>query len=430
MIDVTLINAPVRLRNEHARLSPPLGLAYLGASLREAGFSVSAIDFNVSGYNPRRVVSMLSYEEPRLVGISATTETYPQALAIAADIKERKPETYVVLGGAHPTILPAEVMGERDIDFVIVGPGEQAIVDLARAVLQGEGGLAGVAGLAYRDAEGAVVVNERAELPHPDELPRPARDLFVPELYKDKWNIVTATGSCPYRCPFCSASSLWKGRRRMRTPSDIAAEIDELWRDFGVDRVFFTDDIFTLNRRWVGELLDEIEKLNHAVQWGCATRVDAVDVELIARMAAVGCDGIQFGVESGAQDILDSVKGIDKQQVRNAVSAAVAHGIDTVCSFMIPFPEDTAETLAESLAFMAELRGLGARIFLSYTCPYPGTAFYEKAEELGLTILSDDFAEYDAKHVILETKNLTAEEITTAAESMAEALSMKKSDLA
>ena len=430
MIDVTLINAPVRLRNEHARLSPPLGLAYLGTSLREAGFSVSAIDFNVSGYNQRRVVSMLSYDEPRLVGISATTETYPQALAIAADIKDRSPETYVVLGGAHPTILPEEVVAESDIDFVVVGPGERAIVELARAVLQGEGDLSDVAGLAYRDEGGAVHVNERAALPHPDELPRPARDLFVPELYKDKWNIVTATGSCPYRCPFCSASSLWKGRRRMRTPSDIAAEIAELWRDYRVDRVFFTDDIFTLNRRWVGELLDEIEKLDHAVRWGCATRVDAVDADLIARMAEVGCDGIQFGVESGAQDILDSVKGIDKQQVRDAVSAAVAHGIDAVCSFMIPFPEDTAETLAESLAFMAELRVLGARIFLSYTCPYPGTAFYEKAEELGLTILSDDFAEYDAKHVILETKNLTAEEITAAAESMAEALGMKKSDLA
>jgi radical SAM superfamily enzyme YgiQ (UPF0313 family) len=158
--------------------------------------------------------------------------------------------------------------------------------------------------------------------------------------------------------------------------------------------------------------------------------VDQVDEELIAAMAAAGCTGIQFGVESGAQSILDSVKGIDKQQVRDAVSAAVANGIDAVCSFMTPFPEDTRDTLAESFAFMRELHGLGARIYLSYTCPYPGTMFHDHAEELGLTMLTSDWAEFDAKHVVLETRHLSAAEITELAERAAEDLGMRKSAMA
>lgn len=428
-MDVTLVNAPVRKRNEHARLSPPLGLAYIASALMADGFSVSAIDFNVSGLNLVRVNSILANDRPRIVGISAMTETYPQALEIARHIKERSPETVVVLGGAHPTILPEEVLAERDaVDFIVAGPGEDAMVALARNVVRGEGSLADVPGLGFIEDD-APHVNPRAELGHPDDLPRPARWLFPTDFYHDKWNVLTATGSCPYRCPFCSASSLWKGRRRMRSPESIAAEIADLWHEHGVDEVFFTDDIFTLNRRWIGELLEALGALEHAVDWGCATRVDLVDAELIRQMADAGCTGIQFGVESGSQTVLDSVKGIEKQQVRDAVTAAVACGIDAVCSFMIPFPDDTPETLQESLEFMAEVHELGARIYLSYTCPFPGTDFYERAAELGLTILTDDWGDFDAKHVVVETRNLTAPEVEATAEAMAVALGMKKSDI-
>jgi radical SAM superfamily enzyme YgiQ (UPF0313 family) len=428
-MDVTLVNAPVRLRNEHARLSPPLGLAYIASALMDAGFTASAIDFNVSGLNLRRVDSFLKLDKPAIVGISAMTETYPQALEIARRIKETAPETVVVLGGAHPTILPEEVLAEEAVDFVVVGPGEDAMVALAKNVVRGEGSLGDIRGLGFV-FDGGMHVNERAELAHPDTLPRPARWLFPTDFYHDKWNVLTATGSCPYRCPFCSASSLWQGRRRMRSTESIVAEIADLWRDHGVDQVFFTDDIFTLNRRWVGELLAALSGLEHPVQWGCATRVDLVDAELIAGMAAAGCTGIQFGVESGSQTVLDSVKGIEKRQVLDAVKASVAAGIDAVCSFMVPFPDDTAETLAESLAFMREVHEAGARIYLSYTCPYPGTMFYEKADELGLTILSEDWGEFDAKHVVIATRSLSAEEITAAAEGMAADLGMKRSEMA
>jgi radical SAM superfamily enzyme YgiQ (UPF0313 family) len=213
----------------------------------------------------------------------------------------------------------------------------------------------------------------------------------------------------------------------MRSAESIAAEIADLWREHGVDEIFFTDDIFTLNRRWVAELLEALSALAHPVQWGRATRVDLVDADLIRAMTDAGCTGIQFGVESGSQSVLDSVKGIEKQQVRDAVTAAVACGIDAVCSFMIPFPQDTQETLQESLEFMAEVHELGARIFLSYTCPFPGTDFHERAEELGLTILTDDWGEFDAKHVVIETRSLSAPQIEATAEAMADRLGMKRS---
>lgn len=426
-MDVALINAPVRLRNEHARLSPPLGLAYLASALMEHGFTVTALDLNVSGLNLKRVDSVLLADRPRIVGISTTTETYGNALAIARRTKEISPDTKVVLGGAHPTIMPEAVLAEECVDFVVVGPGEHAIVGLAEQLVRESGDLSALAGVGYVNDLGQAVVNPRAELSHPDDLPLPARELFPLEFYQDAWNVLTATGSCPYRCSFCSASALWQGRRRMRSPESIVSELEELVAVHQVERVFFTDDIFTLNQHWVRELLGALRAMKHPVSWGCATRVDLVDATLVREMADAGCTGIQFGVESGSQRILDSVKGIDKEQVIAAVRAAVQADVDAVCSFMIPLPEDTPETLAESLEFMKTLHAEGARIYMSYTCPFPGTHFYEHADELGLTILTDDWSEFDAKHVVMRTRHLDAAEIEATAERMAEELGMRKS---
>jgi len=154
--------------------------------------------------------------------------------------------------------------------------------------------------------------------------------------------------------------------------------------------------------------------------------VDLVDAELLTAMSEAGCKAIQFGVESGAQGILDSVKGVNKEQVLAAVNASVAAGIDTLCSFMAPFPQDTAETIRETGGFMRTVHDAGSRISLSYTAPFPGTQFYEHAEDLGLRILADSWQDYDAKHVTFETEHLTAAEIEAEISAIAENLGMAR----
>jgi len=161
--------------------------------------------------------------------------------------------------------------------------------------------------------------------------------------------------------------------------------------------------------------------------WSCASGSSGGSGGSVAGEGEEGCTGSECGVESVARSILGSVKGVEKEQVREACTAAVSDGIATVCSFLVPFADETSETLRESLEFMAAVHEAGARIYLSYTCPFPGTAFYEQAAELGLTILTDDWGEFDAKHVVIETRNLAAHEIETTTEAMAASLGMKKS---
>ncbi len=406
---IMLINSPVSRTSAHARVAPPLGVAYLAGHLERAGHTVEILDLNLTGLNPQRVARSLKRFQPQIVGISAFTETYPNALSLAAQVKEFNASVPVVFGGAHPSIVPGEVMGEAAVDFVAVGEGEATMAELAE-VLSSGGDLAAIQGLVWRDGD-RVVTNARREPLGPDSLGLPARDLLSLEFYADPFNVLTARGGCPYRCPFCSASQIWSGKHRPRKPSAVVDELEGLVRTYGANYVFFVDDIFTLRRDWVLELLGEMERLGGAIQWGCGTRVDKVNEELLRAMAAHGCVGIQFGVESGAQDVLDSVKGIDKQAALDAVRWSVGAGISTTCSFMVPFPNDTEATLRETFDFMEQLKHLGAEILMSYTTPYPGTAFYEDADELGIKILTRDWGEYDAKHLVIETANLSAEAI-------------------
>jgi anaerobic magnesium-protoporphyrin IX monomethyl ester cyclase len=408
-VQILLINAPVARSSPHSRLAPPLGLAYIASTLLLEGHEVSAVDFNVSGLNLRRVDRIVGREKPGIVGISAHTETYPNGLEIAKRVKGIDPSIKVVMGGPHPTILPKRVLQEEAVDFVVIGEGEMTMLELANYIGDDRGRLEDIKGLAYKD--GGIEINERRELLDPDGLPHPIRQLFPIEFYHDKWNVLTARGSCPFKCPFCSASAIWEGRRRARDPTGVIGEIRVLIERCGASYVFFADDIFTLDRKWVYELLGLLNGLAYRLEWGCATRVDLVDRELLRDMADAGCRAIQYGVESGSQRILDSAKGINKDQILEAVLGGREAGIDIASSFMIPFPEDTRESIRETKEFIKEVHKAGSKILMSYTTPYPGTHLYEHADELGVKILADRWDEFDAKHNVMETKYLSSREI-------------------
>lgn len=424
-----LLQAPVTIRSPHAQLSPPLGLAYVAQYLLDSGHTVDLVDLNVSGLNPARITATLNRVRPAVVGISSHTETYPNALVIAELVKAHDPGITVLFGGPHVSILPLDALSEPNIDYVAIGEGEQTAAELLDA-LEADARpevFAGIAGLGHR-ADGAAVLNTPREPMDAANIGRPARQLLSLEFYEDAHNVLTARGGCPYRCPFCSASYLWGGRRRMRPVADILDEVDEVIRDYGARRVFFVDDILTMDRAWLDELMDAIEQRGTDLAWGCATRVDRVDASMLRRMAETGCTGIQFGIESGAQEILDSVKGIRKDDALEAVRCAAEAGISVACSFMIPFPDDTEETLRQTADFMAQIRASGGRLLVSYTTPFPGTMFYERAEELGLEILTRDWSLYDCKHVVMQTKNLTQQRIEALSEEIAHGLGLSQTE--
>lgn len=430
-LDVLLVNASVKARSRHARLSPPLGLSYIAAVLLENGYSVSAEDCNVTDFSPERMRRIVEARAPRIIGISTNTETYPNGLQIAAIAKEIDPTVTVVMGGAHATVMHREVASEPAIDIVARGEGEYTMLELADSLLRGHGSLAHIPGITYRRNGEIRVAPERSPIANPDRLPIPARDLFPLPLYERPASILMSRGGCPCDCIFCAVNNVWKGKRRFRSPENVVGEVSFIADTLGYEEISFADDTFTLSRRRVLRLCGLLAQLQESVpcRWWCTTRADMVDRPLLKTMRDAGCFSVTFGVESGSQRILDSIgKRITREQVIQAVSAALHLGMEVLCSFMFPHPDDTDETVGEQKQLMKSLTAMGAGVSLALTTPFPGTPYYERAEEIGIRILTNRWDEFDGKHLVITTKYLTEDRLRSLLQELISDVGMRASE--
>lgn len=413
-MDILLVNASVKARSRHSRLSPPLGLSYIASVLLMNGYRVTAEDCNLTDFNPTRMRRLLEERAPRLVGISASTETYPNGLQIAAIAKEVNPEIAVVMGGPHASVMHREVARQADIDGVVRGEGEYTMLAIADRLAAGSGDLVGIEGTTCCRNGVVAVAPDRPFIADPDELPFPARELFPLPMYERPFSVLMSRGGCPCDCVFCAVNNVWKGSRRFRSPEQVAREAQSLVDTYGCAEINFADDTFTLSRKHVTKLCEALAGSGEGLpcQWRCTTRVDMVDRALLETMYRAGCCSITFGVESGSQRILDSVeKRITREQVVQAVDTALDLGMDVLCSFMFPHPEDTEETVREQKAFMNTLTEMGATVSLALTTPFPGTRYYERADEVGIRILTNRWEEFDGKHLVIATRHLSEDRL-------------------
>ena len=427
-MDVLLVNAPLKKRSKHARFNPPLGLAYIASVLIDNGYDVSAIDFNISGFNPVRLKQILEREAPCIIGISTHTKTYSNGLRIAEIAKQLNPEVIVVFGGPHATVMYEEVVGEGSVDVVVRGEGEYTMLELVDCFIRNKGSLAEVKGIAYKEDGIVKTTPERPFIENPDKLPFPARQLFPLYLYQSPGTVLMSRGGCPFNCRFCAVNNIWKGGRRFRSPENVVKEILYIFNNFQPDEIIFVDDTFTLNREQVIRLCSLLKQISKSFPWHwlCATRVDLIDRELLQKMYEAGCSSITFGVEAGSQEILDSIcKGITLEQVRNAVAMTIDIGMETNCAFMFPHPGDTEETIVVQKRFMKELLNMGAKVNINATVPYPGTYYYEHADELGINFLVDSWDEYEDGRLMITTRHLSERKLKYLVEDLVQDLGME-----
>jgi radical SAM superfamily enzyme YgiQ (UPF0313 family) len=413
IVEILLVNAPVKKKNRHASLAPPLGLLYITSTLRHSGFGAKIVDFNLDGLDMDLVRSVLQQAHPRILGISALTETYPNAVKIARAARELDPRVIVVMGGPHPTLMYGEVLGEPTVDVVVMGEGEATMLELVNHFLRGIGNLAEINGIAYKDGEEIKITGERAFIEDPDVLPYPERRQLPLTRYECPATILSSRGGCPYSCRYCAVNNIWKGKRRYRKAATVVDEMMSMVRDGQSREIVFVDDIFTLNKRYVNELCGEMKRLGEVpFSWRCTTRADLVDEELLSEMRSAGCTGITYGVEAGSQKILEAMdKRLTLEQIQKGFRMALDAGMMATGAFMFPHPQDTEETVREQMRFMKGLTDMGVQVSLSFTTPLPGTYYYEHADELGMEILATGWDEYDMSHILFSTRNLSKEKL-------------------
>lgn len=401
---------------------PPLGLAMVAAVLEKNGYLVKILDLPVLGFSENSLSTVVRQEKPDVVGVTAMTPTINSAVSIVEKVKECDSNITVVLGGAHATILPEETLKSiPEIDVIVRGEGEQTILELVKVLDEISGDINQISGVTYREGASIKSTPLRPPILELDALPFPAFHLLPIRRYRlhppfgrrsPVMPIITSRG-CPYRCVFCSKSVFGK-KYRSNSPAYVVDEIRLLNEKFGVKEIKFYDDVFTLDRKRIIAICRLLKEQGIDIPWTCETRVNLVASELLEVMKDSGCYMIEYGVESGNQRVLNSLKkDITLEQTIKAFKLTHEAGIETVAYFMIGSPQETSETIQETVEFAKKLDP--DFVQFSITTPYPATELYSLALKDGhVPEKWDEYVYADLKSVDspgFGTKTLSREEL-------------------
>jgi anaerobic magnesium-protoporphyrin IX monomethyl ester cyclase len=274
------------------------------------------------------------------------------------------------------------------LDAVVVGEGEETMVELAEYGDRNCGKLEDIRGIAYQDLKSG---NIKFNAPRPlikdlDKIPFPARHLVPFKSYGTTQNhssdMITSRG-CVFSCGYCSSSLIMGKRFRTRSPGNVADEIEELIKDYQIKDIAFMDDTFMLNKRRADAIAEEIKSRGLDIGFVASSRVDMVDKNLLEKLKSAGLSTLYYGVESGSQRILDLMKkGITLKQAEDAVKAAKDVGVEVLTSFILGFPGETREEIDETIKFSIKLNADYSQF--SILTPFPGTPIYHELKEKNL----------------------------------------------
>lgn len=385
--------------------APLLGLQYLIAALVERGCEVRVVDAAARYFEggADQVEAEVAAFEPQLVGVALFTRWVWHAYRLVERLRGRVP--LLVAGGAHTTVRPEEPL-ERGFDVAVVGEAERTIVGIVDC-LEGDGLLEDVPGIVWRDETGHIRRGPPAGLI--DDLDALAPPLLAQPLFDRRWydpagaeivpgGILTSRG-CPARCTFCA--NYVTGRTfRYRSAASVVAELNAYHERSGLTFFPCWDDALTANRPRLYELCETIEReIGFPFQWSAITRANMVNPELLSALRRAGLVHVNFGVESGDDEILRAIKkGIKTEHVVRALHWAKDESLMTACNFMLGFPQETPRALERTLAFMHEIAPLVDTFStLGVLVPFPGTPLYEDYhDEYGFTDwwLREEYSRY------------------------------------
>lgn len=366
--------------NKTQGVLPPLGLAYIAASLERAGHEVDLIDAIALCLSKEQVGKRIESFKPTVVGITAMTPTVRGALEAAELAKSHGAIT--VMGGVHMSILARETLNYDFVDYGVVGEGEESFVEFCDAI-ENNRSVEDIEGVCYK-AGGEIQVGVPRIISDVNSLARPAYHLLPMETYSSIIGLhptSTMMGSrgCPYQCGFCFKTPSDK-KYRSRNVVDIVDEIEFLISNYRVKEIMFYDDI--MPKDYARALSNEIIKRNVKIKWQTPERVNLVDPDLLKLMAKAGCHIIRFGVEQGDPEMMALVeKKINPVQVKAAFKAAKAVGINTFAYFIIGYVYEDARTMQATIDLARELNP--RYVMFTRAVPLPGTPLMHQAVKEG-----------------------------------------------
>ncbi len=372
---------------------PPLATIGAAALLRENGFRVSLFD-TMFTEEADAVLAPLEKEKPDFFVIyddgfnyltkMCLTNMREAAFRMIAHARQRG--SVVIVSSSDSTDHYRQYL-EMGADFVVLGEGEQSLLELTSAYRAGQTDFSGIEGLAWMQDGKVIRSAARKVMKDLDALPLPAWDLVDIEQYRSVWmkahgyfslNISTTRG-CPFKCNWC-AKPIYGNRYHARSPRHVVKELQLLKERYGFDHIWMCDDIFGLKPGWVHEFADLVEAAGLQFGFKIQSRADLLLQENYVRdLARAGCENSWMGAESGSQKILDAMdKGTKVEQIEEATVLLRRYRIKPSFFIQFGYPGETKEDIEMTVRMINRL--LPDSIGISVSYPLPGTVFYERVK--------------------------------------------------
>jgi anaerobic magnesium-protoporphyrin IX monomethyl ester cyclase len=369
----------------------PLGILYVSAYLEQHGFENEVFDSTFS--TPDTLKQKIIGDKPDVVAIYTNLMTKLNVLKIIKYIRSEPTLNYtkIILGGPEVRNY-AENFLNYGADFIIIGEGEETMLELVRTLnavtLSGVEAhqLASIKGIAYLENGALVTTAERPLIKDINTLPFPNRRKIDFTPYLNGWKThhgysmmsVNTMRGCPYTCKWCSRA-VYGGTYRRRSPQLVAQELKFIKETYKPDMIWFVDDVFTIHHKWLAEFAEEVKKLDAVIPYEVISRADRLNDEVLRILKASGCFRVWVGAESGSQKIIDAMdRRVDVMQTREMIRLAKQHGIEAGTFIMLGYPGETKEDIKETIEHLVQSNPSQYTITIAY--PIKGTELYNEVK--------------------------------------------------
>ncbi len=396
---VSKVNQPnIKAVADNYGVYPNMSLAYVAGALQGANHDIIFLDAMASGYSLNDMVRIVKKFQPDIMMFTITTYLFHETIQVIRYFKNQV-KAKVIIGGQHVGLFSKETLEYDDIDFGIIGEAEETVVELLDA-LENNNDLSKVQGMVYKNKNKIIITKPRPKIKNLDKIPFPARNLLPMKKYYSfiskykNYAIMITSRGCTFSCSFCEQRT---GDIRYRSAGNVVKEIDECYHRYKVREIDIFDPLFTINKKRVIEICNEIQKRKFKLAWSCRSRVDTIDEEMLIEMKKAGCYRIYYGIESGDETILKNIKKFTKiEQIRKSIYLTKKHKILAFGYFMFGCPGETRSSIRRTIN-LAKSLPLDYAQFNRFS-NLPGTGNYDDLKEI---IGYDYWQEYvkDKTHV-------------------------------
>ena len=364
----------------------PLGILSISSYLEQKGIDHEVYDNTFSDYTT--FINKTIRFSPDVIGIYTNLMTKLNVLKIIKEIKSSPTlqHTKIILGG--PEVRNhAENFLTHGADVLVIGEGEETFFETIQHLSKSKNIPDGISGTAVL-IDGKVKINEeRTLLKDINFLNPPNRKKIDLNLYLNAWKSrhgystisVSTMRGCPYTCKWCSRA-VYGGTYRRKKASLVIDELESIYKEYNPDRIWFVDDVFTINHKWLTEFANEIENRNFKFKYEIITRADRMNEEIIDLLKKSGCFKVWIGAESGSQKIIDAMdRRVSVDKVREMIQLSQKKGIKAGTFIMLGYPGETIDDIKKTITHLKVSNPDEYTVTIAY--PIAGTKLYDEIKD-------------------------------------------------